>query len=315
MKVVRSLADLSRDRSSVVTVGTFDGVHLAHQEIIREVVRRARVNEGRSVVVTFDPHPKLVLGKSGQPAGLLCTVEERITLMRELQVDVLLVVPFTREFSRMEPKRFYEEFLVGGVGVSEVVVGYDHMFGRDRGAGIAELLQMGKAMHFSVFAVQPFMLGGDTVSSSLIRRLLAAGDVERARQMLGRPYTLRGRVTKGDGRGRTIGVPTANLAETGEAKIVPGNGVYVVGVRHPGGESAGMMNIGVRPTVTAGTTRVLEVHLLDFAGDLYGADLEVHFHRRLRNERRFDSLDDLKAQLARDRADTLRLVAEHHQRS
>jgi len=315
MRVVRSLTEVTRDRSSVVTVGTFDGVHLAHQEIVREVVRRAKVNEGRSVVVTFDPHPREVLGSRGAFPGLLTTVEERIGLIRDLQVDLLVVVPFTYEFSRISPARFYEDVLVRGVGLSEVVVGYDHMFGKDRAAGIDELVHMGRSMHFSVFAVQPFMLGGETVSSSLIRQSLAAGDVVKARRMLGRPYAFRSRVVPGDGRGRTIGVPTANLRPEAETKLIPANGVYVVAVRHPGGDAAGMMNIGVRPTVSDAGARVIEVHLLDFTGDLYGAGVEVHLLRRLREERRFASLDELKAQLARDRAETLRVLAEHHQRS
>jgi len=175
MILARALGEITKDTGSVVTVGTFDGVHLAHQEIIREAVNRARMNEGRSVVVTFEPHPKEVVGKG--PIHLLAMPEERIELIRKMNVDVLLIINFTFEFSRLSAREFYHRYVVEGVGVSEVVVGYDHMFGRDRSGGIEELVKMGQEFNFSVSAVHPYRVDGEIVSSTRVRNAIAAGDV------------------------------------------------------------------------------------------------------------------------------------------
>lgn len=307
MTVVRSVAGLPRDPAGVVTVGTFDGIHLGHREILREVVHRARMREGRSVVVTFDPHPKQVLGRGD--VRLLTTIEERIAVLERLHVDLVCVLPFTWEFSRQRPQEFYRSVVVEGLGVSEVVVGYDHMFGRDREAGIGELIRMGQEFAFSVFAVHPHLVDGLPVSSSRIRNLLAEGDTAGAARLLGSPYRLSGEVVRGDGRGRTIGYPTANLGVLAGAKLVPARGVYLVGVRHDGKDYAGMMNIGVRPTVSTGEALTLEVHILDFNRMIYGETLTVSFLRRLREERRFASVPELVRQLDEDREHARRLLA------
>jgi riboflavin kinase/FMN adenylyltransferase len=311
MKVIRSLEEATFLRNSVVTVGTFDGVHLAHREIIREVTNRARRSEGRSVVLTFDPHPKeIVPSTRGGEVRLLSTVEERIELLGLLGVDELFVVPFTPEFSRLGPRDFYLQYLLQGTGVAEVVVGYDHMFGRNRSAGIEDLMKLGKEFDFSVFAVHPFTVEGEPVSSTRIRRALAAGDLEHARRLLGYRYMLTGKVVRGDRRGATLGFPTANLTPASMRKMVPARGVYVVGVEHGTERRFGMMNIGVRPTVSPGTSETMEVHLFDYTGELYGESLKVVFLKRLRDEKRFASLEDLSSQLQRDREESLRFLAE-----
>ena len=301
MNIARSVQETGRDPGSVVTVGTFDGVHLAHAEIIREVVSRAKMREGRSVVVTFDPHPKQVVGPAGRPVELLSTIGERIDLIGTLGVDILLVLEFTYAFSRISPRDFYCTYIVDGTGVDEVIVGYDHMFGRDRTAGIDDLVKLGKEFDFSVFAVHPFTVEGVTVSSTVIRNALGAGDVEKAARFLGRPYSLGGTVVRGDGRGRTIGFPTANIHPGSPSKIVPAHGVYAVGVRLGNEQYYGMMNIGFRPTVATVSRETLEVHLFDFDRDIYGEQVAVSFLRRLRDERKFDSLSDLVEQLGKDR--------------
>jgi riboflavin kinase/FMN adenylyltransferase len=234
MIVARSITEIKLEKNSVVTVGTFDGVHRAHQEIVREVVHRARRIEGRSVVVTFDPHPKEVVGKFSVPIHLLTTVDERIALFDALKVDVLLVIRFTVEFSQQRSHEFYERYLVKGTGVSEVVVGYDHKFGSNRQGGTEELVRMGKEFDFSVFTFHPYSVNGEIVSSTQVRRALAAGDVVKAEAFLGRPYSFRGTVVTGDGRGKTIGYPTANIVLESEMKLVPANGVYVVTVELEG---------------------------------------------------------------------------------
>ena len=314
MKVVRSLDEIGKDNSSVVTVGTFDGVHLAHQEIIREVVNRTRMNEGRSVVVTFEPHPKEIVGRKDQPVHLLTTLEERIRLIGHANVDVLLVISFTFDFSRLSAREFYLRYVVEGIGVSEVVVGYDHMFGRDRTGGIDELVHMGREFNFSVSAVHPISVDGEIVSSTRVRRAIATGDVEHAARLLGHPFELEGAVVKGDGRGRTLGYPTANIQLRSPRKIVPGDGIYLVGVVLRGKRWYGMMSIGVRPTIKDGGERTIEVHVFGLTDDVYGEALQITFLRRLRDEQKFASVDELVTQMHKDKETSLRLVAELEKR-
>jgi riboflavin kinase/FMN adenylyltransferase len=309
MNVLRSFDTLHREKNSVVTVGTFDGIHLAHREIIREVVHRARMREGRSVVVTFDPHPKEVVTSTRGPIQLLSTLEERIALLDGLAVDLFLVIPFTYEFSRMSAGDFYTSIIDARVGVSEVVVGYDHMFGRDREAGTGALMALGRDLDFSVFAAHPLTMDGEPISSTRIRRALQAGDVELAERMLGYPYRFTGPVVGGDRRGRTLGFPTANLMPEATKKMVPGNGVYLVAVDVGATRAYGMMNIGVRPTVSSGVQRVIEVHVLDFSRDIYGERMSVTFLRRLRDERKFGSVQELVEQLDKDRDHARRLIS------
>ncbi len=309
MKINRSLAEARKERNSVVTVGTFDGVHRAHGEIIREVTRRARARDGRSVVITFDPHPKEVVASAKGSVQLLTTIEERITLLEDLGVDLLLVIRFTVEFSRISAEAFYKDYIVNGVGASEVVVGYDHMFGRDRRGTVRELEEMGRLYGFSLVTVPPYDVDGEVVSSTRVRKALAAGEIGRATALLGRPYGLQGRVVEGDRRGALLGFRTANMQPEPANKVVPGHGVYVVRVRVGDMQRFGMMNIGVRPTVRAGLAETLEVHILDFHQDIYGELINLEFLRRLRSERKFGSLEDLTAQLERDREETRRFIA------
>ena len=308
MIIARSLDEVRQERPSVVTVGTFDGVHLAHREIIREVVNRTKVREGRSVVVTFDPHPKEVVASKQGEVKLLSTIDERIVLLEELKIDLLFIIGFTYAFSRLTSREFYRKYLVDHVGVSEVVVGYDHMFGRDRKSGIEELVKIGQEFDFSVLAVHPYTVDGEPVSSTRIRKALSAGNVERARSLLGYPYALRGRVVAGDKRGRSLGYPTANIELESMKKAVPGRGVYVVGITIGSEEFFGMANIGVRPTVTDKGQEMVEVHILDFSRDLYGEGLTIRFHHKLRDEQKFGSLNELIAQLARDKEASLRYI-------
>ncbi len=212
MKIVRSLTEIAQNKDSVISIGTFDGVHLAHQKIIREVTQRAKERNGRSVLITFDPHPAEVVGrksingstKEQQPVELLTTIDEKLELFSQLGVDVALIVPFTHEFSRKPFREFYLEYIINGIGVSEVIEGYDHGFGRDREAGLAELLILGREFAFSVVAEKPFTIGEDVVSSSRIRSFLLEGNVTKANLMLGRRYSFSGMVVVGDKRGRTL---------------------------------------------------------------------------------------------------------------
>ena len=308
MKVVSQLSDIAFDKNSVVTVGTFDGVHAGHREIVQEAVRRAKAREARSVVVTFEPHPREVIGS--QSVQLLTTIDERRRLLEELKPDVLFIVTFTYEFSRQSFRDFYLNYLVNGIGASEIVEGYDHHFGRDREGSIEVLVTLGKEFGFSVVAVKPFSVNGEVVSSSRVRRYLQEGDVMRAGEFLGRPYSLGGEVVRGDGRGKQLGFPTANIAPSSPKKLIPKNGVYFVGVRVGNKLHHGMANIGLRPTFTGDGQRSIEVHLLQYQGDLYGAPVELYFLRRLRDERKFSSPEALREQLRQDQQESEQLQKE-----
>ncbi len=310
MIVAYGLEDIPFEKNSVVTVGSFDGVHKAHQTVIQEVVERARHRGGRSVVVTFDPHPKEVLRKGTENITLLSTLEERQELCAELGVGWFVVIHFTYEFSRQGFRDFFLRYLVKGIGVSEMVEGYDHHFGRDREGSIEELLKLGKEFQFSVVAMKPVYIGDEIVSSSRVRQLLVEGNVEKTCELLGRPYTLKGTVVRGDGRGRSLGFPTANIQLETPRKIVPKNGIYFVEARIGNDSHFGLSNVGVRPTFVDDGERLVEVYVLDLDQDLYGAKMEVSFLQRLRDELKFDSAEELITQMEKDKEVGERLRSE-----
>ncbi len=307
MDIVFRPSDIEYVKNTVVSVGTFDGVHLAHQQLLKEVVERAQARKGRSVVLTFDPHPKEVL--TGRPMQLLTTIEERQQICEELGIDVFYRIAFTYEFSRLTSREFYLRYVVQGCGVSEVVEGYDHHFGRDREGSVEELLKLGREFEFSVAALKPVYVDEEIVSSSQIRQHLLQGRVDRAFRLLGRPYAVSGRVVRGDARGRELGYPTANLELT-HHKLIPQDGIYFAQVDVGGPTRYGMVSIGVRPTFFDKGLRTVEVHLLDFEGDLYGAALNVQFLRRLRDERKFESALQLVDQMHLDEQQSRALMAE-----
>jgi len=309
MQVVRSIQDVVRQKNSVVTVGTFDGVHRGHQQIVSRVLEKARLRRARSVVVTFEPHPREIVGRG--PAKLLTTIDERIALLETTGIDLLVVHRFTFEFSRLSSSEFCEEFIVKRIGVGEVVVGYDHMFGRDREGGWQELKEMGQQFGFAVHREPPLVVDGEIVGSSKIREALLRGDVDHAQHWLGRPYCLSGLVVPGDGRGARLGFPTANLQPSDERKLVPAEGVYFVTAELDGKHLYGMLNVGVRPTFKDDHRTVIEVHLFRFEGTVYGKKIVVRFVRRLRAEQKFPSSDDLTRQLQQDREQCLKLIEEN----
>ena len=314
MLVAHRPADVPYEKNSVVSVGSFDGVHRAHQQVIREVVRRAAARGGRSVIVTFDPHPKQVL-HSSQEIRLLSTLEERRRISEDLGVEVFFVIEFTYEFSRQSFREFYEKYIVHGTGVSEVVEGYDHHFGRDREGSVRELRQMGTELDFSVVTVEPVSMDGEVVNSTAIRHHLQQGNVERAAELLGWPYGIEGAVVHGDGRGRQLGFPTANIAPLDAAKMIPANGVYVARVNWEGQVAYGLVNVGIRPTFGASGARTMETYVLEYEGDLYGRRLSVEFLRRLRDETKFDSAEALVRQMNIDKEQGLTIVREYQKTS
>ncbi|MDA0874299.1 MAG: bifunctional riboflavin kinase/FAD synthetase [Bacteroidetes bacterium] len=284
----------------VVSIGSFDGVHLGHQGIVQAMAELRDALELQMVVATFDPHPRAVL--RGEAERKLTTLDERSRALVELGVDVFVAIPFTLELSRMEAEAFVKDVLLDTLRAKAVVLGHDHRFGRDRKGDAALLATLGASHGFVFREVGPIMVLDDVVSSSRIRSLLDAGHVSAAATLLGRFHAVSGLVVHGEGRGRTIGVPTANLVPQEVSKLLPGRGVYAVRVSLPGGGplKAGMMNIGHRPTFE-GKGLHLEVNVLDWSGDLYGREVRVEFVERVRDERKFDGVEALIRQLNDDR--------------
>ncbi len=286
-------------RDSVVTVGTFDGVHRGHHAVLEELAKRAR-REGRAtVLVTFEPHPLAVL-RPDQAPRRLTTGDERLEVLAETALDYVLVLRFDEHLARLEPDEFVERILVSRCGLRELVIGHDHGFGRGRRGDVTTLPALGKRLGFSVDVVAPVVdSDGVAISSSRIRSAIAAADFGAAARWLGRPYRVSGPVQVGAQRGRTIGVPTLNVRPPDD-KLLPPDGVYAVRVEWGGGVSAGMMNQGPRPTV-GDPTRWLEANLFEFEEDLYGRTVRIEWVARLREVRKFGSLSELRAQLERDR--------------
>jgi riboflavin kinase / FMN adenylyltransferase len=293
---------------STVTVGSFDGVHLGHQAVLREIDRRARAAGRASVLVTFDPHPLEVVNPDAAPP-LLTTGPERLEILAQSPLDYVVLLRFDRHLAGLTPEEFVRQVLLERCAVRELVIGHDHGFGRGRSGDVETLRQLGASHGFDVDVVEPVDFGGQHVSSSRIRRAVAGGDLASAAAMLGRPYGVVGRVGKGERRGRLIGVPTINLSELSPRKLLPPDGVYAVRVEWRGGGAGGMMNQGPRPTFQDGR-RVLEAHLFGFEGDLYDEWVRIEWVERLRDIERFESVEHLKKQLQQDRMRAQAALAE-----
>jgi riboflavin kinase / FMN adenylyltransferase len=288
---------------SVVTVGSFDGVHLGHQAVLREIGERARAAGRVSALVTFDPHPLEVVNPGAAPP-LLTTGPERLEILALSPLDYVVLLRFDRHLAQLTPDQFVRQILVDRCSVRELVIGHDHGFGRGRSGDVETLRRLGAALGFGVDVVQPVDLSGQLVSSSRIRRAVAGGDLQTAGAMLGRPYGVVGRVGQGERRGRKLGVPTINLSELSPRKLLPPDGIYAVVVEWREGRAGGMMHQGPRPTFHDGR-RVLEVHLFDFDGDLYGEWVRVEWVERLRDVEHFDSVKQLQDQMEEDRTRAL----------
>jgi riboflavin kinase/FMN adenylyltransferase len=294
---------------TVVTVGTFDGVHLGHMAVLREIAARARAAGRKSVLVTFEPHPLVVVNPQAAPLELT-TGPERREVLALTELDYAVFLRFDRRLADYTPERFVREVLVGRCGMRELVIGHDHGFGRGRSGDVETLRRLGASDGFAVDVVRAVELGGHTVSSTAIRRAVAGGDLRTAARLLGRPYTVSGRVVQGEHRGRTIGVPTINLGEVSERKLLPPDGVYAARVEWADGHAGGMLNQGPKPTFGE-MRRTVEVHLFGVDQDLYGQWVRVEWVERLRDVERFGSVEELKAQLQRDRAAALDALARH----
>ena len=311
MQVHTDLGSFKDVHRPVLTTGTFDGVHTGHRAILKRLTELAKREQGESVLFTFHPHPRMVLFPGDSDLKLLNTQQEKIALLEAAGLDHLLVVPFSRQFSRMHAVDYVRDVLVGAIGVHAVVIGYDHRFGRNREGDLSLLHQLGEAYDFQLEEIPAQEVDHVKVSSTKVRHALEQGDVRTANDLLGQPYQLSGVVVKGDQLGRTIGYPTANIGGVDPLKLVPGNGVYAVTVELRDGMHQGMMNIGVRPTVRDGLDRTLEVNILDMDRDIYGEPITVRLLERLRNEEKFESMEAMKAQLARDEVNAREQLKAH----
>lgn len=300
MKVYYNLADFEALKNAVVTSGTFDGVHLGHQKILQILRETAQKTGGESVVLTFWPHPRVVVSKDSQDLKLLSTIDEKIELLESQGVDHLLVIPFTREFSELSSEEYVKDILLKQIGTKKLVIGYDHRFGRNREGGFDYLKTNSELFGIEIEEIPRQEIENLTISSTKIRQSLMIGEVNSANELLGRKYSFTGIVVKGRQLGRTIGFPTANVQVSQFYKLIPANGVYAVRTFFRNQWHNGMMNIGTRPTVD-GVGRTQEVNIFDFDDDIYGETVTVEIIDYIRPEQKFNGLEELKAQILADK--------------
>jgi riboflavin kinase/FMN adenylyltransferase len=313
MKVYRDIAHLPSFREAVVTIGTFDGVHQGHRRIIAQLVDEARKVGGETVIITFHPHPRKIV-RPDSTIHLITTLEEKSRLLEQLGIDNLVVVPFVEAFANLSATGYVEDFLLRYFHPHSLIIGYDHRFGQGRKGDFHLLEEYAEKRGFHLIEIPPHLLHESAISSTRIRESLTRGQIEAANELLGYPYFFEGRVVTGNKLGRTIGYPTANIRIQDPDKIVPAKGVYAVRLEvlneaHAGQVYAGMMNIGIRPTID-GTLEVIEVNIFSFTDDIYEQTVRVTVFHYLRAEQKFNGLDALKSQLAQDRQQAMNLLQQ-----
>ena len=295
----------------VVTIGTFDGVHLGHREVISALKRISFLSGGDSVVFTFEPHPRIVISPGEDTLRLLSTKDEKIKLMEEIGIDHLVIYPFTVEFSKLSYNEFVAKILVGKMKISSLVVGYDHRFGQGRQGDFSSLELLSNEMNFKVEQLSELLIDSKVVSSTKIRLALEVGDISKANHFLGYRYSLSGKVIEGKQLGRKLGFPTANIETSDNHKLVPGDGVYAVFVQTGGELFKGMLNVGFRPTVNYNADhKSIEVHIFDFESDIYNSDITLYFVMKIRDEQKFSGIVELQEQLVKDRITALSILSK-----
>lgn len=301
MKIYNAIQEFTSPAKTIVTIGTFDGVHCGHKRLLDKLINSGRALGCPTSVLTFFPHPRIVLQPDAD-VKMLNTITEKAALLEKSGIDNLIIHPFSREFSRITAEDFVKDILITRLNAAKIIIGHDHRFGRNRTATTEDLILMGKEFGFEVEQISPLDVDDITVSSTKIRHALETGDIATANAFLGYFYFITGTVTTGQQLGRTIGYPTANIVIPEDYKLVPARGVYAVSSYINGINIYGMMNIGMRPTV-GGTFQTIEVHFFDFDANIYNTKLKVCLHHRLRSEQKFEGLEALKTQLAIDKHD------------
>lgn len=309
MQVFRNLFSIKKDKNTVLTIGTFDGIHLGHQKIIEKVKKKASEFSARTLVITFDPHPQKVLSKIGS-IKVLSTTKEKIAALKNLGIENLFVIEFTKEFSQIPAEKFLTDYIIDGIGVKEIIIGYDHHFGKGRSGGFETLKEMGVRNNFLVDRVDEVKLKGDTISSTKTRKALIEGDIRLANSYLGGYYPFSGIVVEGDKRGHLLGFPTANIRLDDEDKLLPALGIYIVEFIVHNNNYFGLLSVGKRPTFYNEGEIVPEVYIYDFDKDIYGEYVTVNVIERLRGEEKFSSAEELVEQMNKDKELGLEILSK-----
>lgn len=310
MKIYNHLSEFKRLNNAVATIGTFDGVHYGHQKIINRLCELAKSTGGESVILTFFPHPRLIIDPENQDLKMINTIEEKAKILEGLGVDHLIITPFTRDFSNMSPSEYIKNILIDTIGIKQIIVGYDHRFGKDRSGGMKDLIAFSNPYGYQIEEIGEQDINDVAVSSTKIRESLLSGNVKLAAEYLGYNFSLSGPVIKGDKIGRTIGFPTANIFIEQPYKLIPSDGIYAVTVEMDNESYQGMAYIGQRPTIN-GMTRNIEVNIFDFNREIYGQYIKMNFMEFLRHDVKFTGLEALKVQLQQDKEDTLAYFNQH----
>ena len=309
MNIFDENSNIEKSKNTVVTIGTFDGIHRGHRKILDELLRISKEENSRNFVITFEPHPRTVVAQKFD-IRLLTTLEEKKEIFENCGIENLMVINFTKEFSKLTSEEFIRKFICDKIGARHVVIGYDHKFGRNRDGNESTLRSLGEKFGFDVTQVPPIKENDVVISSTLIRNLLLNGKVEEANSYLGRNYLLSGKVVHGAGRGISLGFPTANLQPNSKRKLIPANGVYAVSVKLENKVYFGVMNIGFRPTFNQTPHAITEVHVLDFNKDIYGENITIGFVKRLRDEKKFGGKEELIKQIKDDIQKTKEIFKE-----
>ena len=308
MRIYHNINDFKPIQNAVVTIGTFDGVHIGHRKIIAKLQELAAEISGETVILTFFPHPRMILHPEDQDIKLITTINEKAELLEGLGIDHLIVTPFSRDFSNLSALEYIHDILVARIGVKKIVIGYDHRFGKDRKGGLEDLQRLSKEFEYDVIEIPEQDINDVAVSSTKIRAALLNDEVDLANQYLGYSFFISGRVIRGDQIGRQIGYPTANILVGENYKLIPADGIFAVTVNVGDNTYKGMAYIGHRPTIN-GMSRNIEVNIFDFDKDIYDQNIRLNFHHFIRSDIRFNSLDELKLQLAKDREDVLKMLS------
>jgi len=309
MQIFNDLTEIRRNDNNIVTLGTFDGIHLGHRQIIETVVEKAKYSSGKSFLITFDPHPRKIVSSDNR-LQLLNTLTEKIEILASLGIENLFIVNFTKEFSQQSPDEFILKYLINGIGLREAVIGYDHHFGKGRGGDIERLKEFSSKNKFTITAIPGYKIGEEVVSSTKIRNALLGGDILTANRMLGRHYSFTGKVVQGDKRGRELGFPTANLKIEDADKLLPQIGIYAVECVIDEQKYYGLLSIGNRPTFHDAGEVIPEVYIFDFDKNIYGKSVKVNLVERIRNEQKFSSAEELIQQMNKDKEVGLEILSK-----